>query len=121
MESIDTGGVRFGVLGPLSVEIAGQPVDVPGLLPRRLLTALIIHAGRSCTVETLIDLVWADQVPPTAVKTLQAYVARLRALLGPDIIATDARGYRLDASPRSIDAVVFTELVEQAGRCLADG
>jgi DNA-binding SARP family transcriptional activator len=113
--------VRIGVLGPLRVEVAGRQVPVPGRLPRRLLAALVAHVGESSSLGTLISEVWGDDAPPTAVKTLQAYVARLRALIGVDTIATTQNGYRLMVPAQSIDAVVFTDLVRRATLAVEEG
>src|ERR671938_647865 len=97
--------MRIGVLGPLRVEVAGRRVDLGGPIPRRLLAALVVHAGRVVSVDALIDAVWGDAPPPSAVKTVQSYVTRLRNELaadrvarrvpGSEVIVTAAPGYRL--------------------------
>src|SRR5215468_2118885 len=106
--------MRIGVLGPLRVEVAGRPVPVPGRLPRRVLASLVARAGESCSLDALIDEVWGEGAPPSAVKTLQAYVARLRGSMGVDTIATTPNGYRLTVPGQAVDATVFTDLVRQA-------
>jgi DNA-binding SARP family transcriptional activator/tetratricopeptide (TPR) repeat protein len=114
--------VHVGVLGPLSVEVGGRPVVVAGRLPRRLLAALVAEAGRTVSTDALVDAVWGATPPPSAVRTLQSYVTRLRAVLtadggpgsGMSVIATAAPGYRLAVAPDAVDAWVFADRVGRA-------
>src|SRR5689334_14417269 len=115
--------MRIGVLGPLQVEVAGRPVELGGPVPRRLFAALVTHVGEVVSVDTLIDAVWGDAPPPSAVKSIQSHVTRLRDALaggatrrgrGADVIVTAPRGYRLVAPPDAVDAGVFTERVRTA-------
>src|SRR6266487_2592068 len=111
--------MRIGVLGPLRVEVAGRPVELGGPVPRRLLAALVAHVGQVVSVDTLIDAVWGDAPPRSAVKTVQSYVTRLRDALaddqatrrvrGSEAIVTAPPGYRLVAPPDAVDAGVFAE------------
>ena len=59
---------------------------------------------------------WGEDVPQSAVKTIQVYVARLRKALGdePDRIVTTPAGYRLRVGDSELDA-------ERFERRLADG
>jgi DNA-binding SARP family transcriptional activator/energy-coupling factor transporter ATP-binding protein EcfA2 len=122
--------MRVGVLGPLQVEVTGHPVDVGGPRPRRLLAALVAHVGETVSTDALVDAVWGDRPPRSAVKTLQAYVTRLRAALGTggadgksdsDVIQTVAPGYRLALPREAVDANAFMALVRRARLALDDG
>src|SRR3954464_9933028 len=63
-----------------------------------------------------------EEAPPTAVKTVQVYVARLRKALGdPDVLVTTAAGYRLCVRPGELDAEHFERLVAQSREALAAG
>src|SRR6266536_2419475 len=122
--------MHIGVLGPLRVEVAGRPVELGGPVPRRVLAALVADAGRVVSVDRLVDAVWGEAPPPSAVKTLQSYVTRLRAGLageraarrarGLDVIVTAPPGYRLVVAPDAIDAEVFVENIRMA-RSAVDG
>jgi DNA-binding SARP family transcriptional activator/tetratricopeptide (TPR) repeat protein len=113
----------------LSVDIGGRPVDVSGRLPRRLLAALVAEAGRTVSTDALVDAVWGAAPPPSAVKTLQSYVTRLRAVLaagagpggGAAVIVTVAPGYRLAVPPEAVDAWSFADRVAQARQAVARG
>ncbi|MEV6279644.1 BTAD domain-containing putative transcriptional regulator [Nocardia sp. NPDC051832] len=111
------------VLGPLEITCDGRPLDIGGPLPRRLLAALILAAGRPVPVDRLADLVWHDTVPRRPAQALQVYVSRLRTALagaGRDLIERDHGGYALRLAPQSVDAIRFTGDVEQASALLSD-
>lgn len=104
----------FGVLGSLSVTEGARVVALGGPVQRRLLAALIYHAPQPVSSETLVDDVWGEAAPATAVRTLHSHVARLRDALGRDsehaIQTIDGR-YLLPLSRADVDAWVFEDLV----------
>jgi DNA-binding SARP family transcriptional activator/tetratricopeptide (TPR) repeat protein len=117
--------VRVRVLGPMEVEIAGTAIGLGGRLPRQLFAALVVRAGESVSVPALVDAVWGESAPRSAVRTLRAYVTRLRSALeaaglpkdpdaGTAIIQTTRQGYRLAVAPDIVDAHVFADRVQQA-------
>ena len=110
------------VLGPLVVACDGRELHVAGTQRRRLLTFLASRPGRPTAVDAIVDVLWPDDPPPSAAKTLQSHVVRLRQSLAPvgDPIATVAGGYRLDIDPAAVDAVQFESLLESARAELAD-
>jgi DNA-binding SARP family transcriptional activator len=76
--------VQFEVLGGVQVLRGGEPIELGGPLPRRLLAALLLDAPRPVTSETLIHRLWGDEPPATARTALQVHVSRLRHVLEPD-------------------------------------
>ena len=118
------------MLGPLRVEVGGRPVDVGGPSPRRLLATLVAFAGEVVSIDTLVDAVWGEDPPRSAVKTLRSHVARLRVALDTGhpsphgrrgesgVIVTAPPGYRLVVPPEAVDAHLFVELVRRAGRAV---
>ncbi|MEO5838483.1 MAG: BTAD domain-containing putative transcriptional regulator [Acidimicrobiales bacterium] len=103
--------VRFGVLGALDVHRDGAPVTVGSLNQRRLLSALLVHSGSVVSADRLADIVWSGAPPPSAAASLQTYVSRLRALLGPEVILTRPPGYVLGKA--SVDADEFERLLRE--------
>jgi DNA-binding SARP family transcriptional activator len=89
---------------------------------RALLAMLLLGSGRVVPADRLINGLWPEGPPDTAVKTLQTYVSQLRALLEPDrgagtsgeMIVTEHTGYRLRVDAGAVDAHRFELLVEQA-------
>ena len=69
----------------------GEPVDVGPAKCRAVLAVLALSPGSAVPVSRIVGLVWGDEPPRTAAKTLQSYVTRIRKGLGPDsIIRTGA-------------------------------
>ena len=111
--------VAFGVLGPVSAVVDGRPVSVGGPIQRRVLAALLARAPGSVTADLLVDDVWGESPPPSAVKTLHSHVNRLRTTLGrrdPWAIETVDGGYRLPLGREDLDAWMFEDLVSAANR-----
>ena len=109
-------GTSLHVLGPLVVVRDGRELHVAGTQRRRLLAFLASRAGRSTSVDAIVDVLWPDDPPPSAAKTVQSHVVRLRRSLAPlgEPIATVAGGYRLDIDPAAVDAVRFEMLLQAA-------
>ena len=96
------------------------PRDLGGVKPRRVLEYLALHAGHPVTKDRLVEALWDDRPPATAVATLEAYVSLLRRLLQPgagaraSVVRTVHGGYQLDATAVRIDLVEFRTLVASA-------
>jgi predicted ATPase/DNA-binding SARP family transcriptional activator len=101
--------MKIRVLGPLEVAIDGAEVDLGGSRPRTLLGILIANRGHPVSMDRLIDEIWGESPPPSSVGTVQAYVSRLRGLLGEKVIIKRRSGYALDLPSGTIDADVFAE------------
>lgn len=71
------------------VVVAGRPVHLP-LKQFRLLELLLSHPGQVLTTGTIAERVWGP-AEPIGANTLQAQVARLRAALGDEELATRIR------------------------------
>jgi DNA-binding SARP family transcriptional activator/streptogramin lyase len=113
--------VEFRLLGPLEVVVDGRSVPLGGLKQRALLAILAIHANEVVPTDRLIDELWPEETPASAVNTLQGYVSRLRKALDPDGRNGDAPtiifrppGYVLTAPPDQIDSCRFERLVAEA-------
>ncbi|WP_109471391.1 AfsR/SARP family transcriptional regulator [Ornithinimicrobium cavernae] len=92
----------------------GTPLPVGPSKSRAVLAALALSVGQAVPVTRLIDVLWGERPPRTADKTLQGYVAQLRRVLGPQVIARVGDAYRLDLAPERVD-------VERFRARLADG
>jgi predicted ATPase/DNA-binding SARP family transcriptional activator len=103
--------VEFRILGPLEVVNHGQPLPLGRGRQRALLALLLLHANRTISSDLLIDALWGEKPPPTAIAVLQNYVAKLRRTLGPDALVTRAGGYLLRVDPEDVDAARFERLV----------
>jgi DNA-binding SARP family transcriptional activator len=114
--------VWFGVLGRLEVRgTDGSGVAISGPARRRLLAALVSRAGRPASAAALIDDLWGESPPRSALMSLRTHVLRLRAELASagaeTVLVTAGDGYQLCVDAEDIDANRFAALVEQAHRC----
>lgn len=110
--------MRYLILGPLQVTDGG-PVALGGFRQQLVLAVLLSRVNQDLPTGWLVDAVWGEHAPRTARKTLQAYVARLRHLLGPDLESTGT-GYRLRVRDRDLDAALFEQRADSAHDLLAD-
>jgi predicted ATPase/DNA-binding SARP family transcriptional activator len=103
--------------------VLGDAVEIPigAAKQRALLTLLLLKRGEFVPVETLVEGLWGERPPASAVKTAQVYVAELRKLLGKELIATGPGGYVLRTGPETIDAVRFDELISEGRDLLGAG
>jgi predicted ATPase/DNA-binding SARP family transcriptional activator len=108
------GGVsRFGVLGALVFERDGRSVPLPSGRQRSLLALLLLAGGVPLSRDRLIDELWGERPPASAVSALHVHLSKLRGLLG-DLLVLEAAGYALQAGAFELDVWRFDALVEQA-------
>jgi class 3 adenylate cyclase len=110
----------FRVLGPLEVADGPRVLDLGGQKPRLLLAALVLEANRVVARDRLIDALWGEEPPETAVTAVQVYVSRLRKVLPAGALVTRPPGYLLATDADSIDVTRFERLVAE-GREALDG
>ena len=68
--------------------------------------------------EDLVELIWGDEAPTNATKSLQVLVSRTRSVCGPDVIVRDRVGYRLGVEPGEVDSARLCALVRDARAAL---
>lgn len=105
-----------------SVEVVGGN-DRPALTSkqRRLLAALVVADGRSCTVDELVDALWGQSPPASAAKLVQVYVSQVRKGLPEGVrIVTMPGSYALDAPREAIDVRRFELLVAECAAARGD-
>jgi DNA-binding SARP family transcriptional activator len=90
------GALRFAVLGPVRAWRGTEPISVGSPQQKALLCALLLRGGRPATAQELLNAVWGEEPPPTALAALRSYAFRLRKALGAEALATVEGGYVLD-------------------------
>lgn len=108
--------LRIRLLGPFEATVDGRQVRLSAGRLRALLAALALSAGEFVSVGRLADAVWGDDQPTDVRRSMQTYVARLRAALGAPVIVTELGGYALRIDPDLVDAVRFQRLLDSAGQ-----
>ncbi len=112
--------MEFQVLGPVAIVDDQHEVVPVSTMRRRLLAALLVHAGEPVSVDSLVDLLWPAGPPAGAVASLHAHVSRLRATLrsvsagGVPALVTGPAGYQLRLDADQLDATRFERLVQRA-------
>jgi predicted ATPase len=114
-------GREYRMLGPLAALDGGVELALGAPKQRALLATLLLHGGRSVPRARLIDTLWGDHPPESAVNSLQLYVHGLRRTLGADAIETQGTGYRLAMGGGRLDLDRFRSLVADARAALQDG
>jgi DNA-binding SARP family transcriptional activator len=114
--------LRLQILGPLRLWRGEFEVD-PG--PRQqaaLLAVLLANADRPVSRSELIDLVWDEAPPVSALNVIHKYVGTLRRVLEPGLAARApgsflqrrGDGYLFDSRDCGLDLVAFRELLSAA-------
>src|SRR5438876_8533215 len=104
----------YRVLGPLEARDGEGPLALGGPKQRALLALLLLNANRVVSRERLIDELWDDSPPETAVTSVQVYVSRLRKVLPTGALVTRAPGYVLEVEPDQVDLLRFERLFAEA-------
>jgi DNA-binding SARP family transcriptional activator len=110
--------LRVQVLGLLAVAVDGRAVPAQELASRKgrtLLKLLLARRGEVVPADVLVQALWAGRPPADPDANLATLVSRLRAVLGPEVIAGDRHGWRFVAGPRvEIDLEEATRLAGEA-------
>src|SRR3954465_6652781 len=133
--------MRFALLGNLEVHDGTAIVDGPGANKvRTILATLLVRANTIVSVDTLIEELWGDVPPPTALCALRGYVSQLRKFLaahdrtpprsplaapqGPppgSPLLPQPPGYRLDVDEGGLDVADFEHLCAAGRKSWAEG
>ncbi|MEW9528464.1 BTAD domain-containing putative transcriptional regulator [Microbispora sp. NPDC049125] len=93
-----------------------------------LLALLVAHVGRLVSRSELIDLIWEDDPPTSAVNVVQKYVGELRRLFEPSLsprvtgsyLQRRGNSYLFVAESATIDLVLFRQGIAAAEAALAE-
>ncbi|MFD0597283.1 BTAD domain-containing putative transcriptional regulator [Catellatospora coxensis] len=119
----------FSVLGSVRVHRAGAELTLGGRQQRLVLALLLARAGAPVSLAELVDLLWDEQAPASAVNVVHRHIGELRRLLEPGLptrsagghLLRELSGYRLRADEQSLDLLKFRSLSRSARRSLQDG
>ena len=109
------------VLGPVEVRVNGAAAALGGPKQRAVLAMLVLRRNEVVSRDRLIDGVWGERPPEAAQRSLDSYVSRLRAILGPDRIERRAPGYVVRLEPGELDLERFETLLEEGRAAAANG
>ena len=131
--SLDTGDAReafhLQILGPLRIWRHGVEADAGSRQQRCVLALLLASGGDPVSRSQLVDLLWGDAPPVSAVNTVQKYMGALRRVLEPDLrprasgqwLVRHGTGYQFNAEPDVLDLTSFRRAAAAARDSLAQG
>lgn len=114
--------IQVKVLGPLELAGHGDPFTVGSMKVRCLLALLALQPNQTVAHSEIVDSLWDDDPPESAMNLVHTYVARLRRLMkeaenpiaeGPTVVATRG-GYRMAVQEEQLDAARFRALADRA-------
>lgn len=120
--------MRYRLLGPLHVargDAPERPLDIGPPKQRAVLAVLLLAQGAVVSVDRLVDAVWGDDVPGSALASLQAYISNLRRALRDSGMASpivrQPPGYYLEVGSDDVDVAVFASACERAAGAVEAG
>ena len=88
-------------------------MPLPSGHQRSLLALFLMAGGVPLSRDRLIDELWGERQPASAVSALHVHLSKLRDLLG-DLVVREAAGYSLRAGEVELDCWRFDALVDKA-------
>lgn len=121
--------LSFDVLGPLRVRRGGEDLDLGFPQQRALLALLVVRAGRVVPSGDVVDVLWPERAPASAMNVVRRYAGSLRRLLEPGLpprapgqrLPRRDGGYLLDADEDEVDLLRFRALTKRGKRAAATG
>ena len=123
----DTDVLRIQLLGPIRAWRGDQELELGGPRRRAVLGMLAKRVGQAVSRSELIDGLWGEEPPDSAVNSVHVYVAGLRRALEPhrahrapgQVLSASGPGYLLRLEPGQVDAAALDHHLAQARGSLA--
>ncbi|CAG7642711.1 DNA-binding transcriptional activator of the SARP family [Actinacidiphila bryophytorum] len=120
--------MEIRLLGPVSLRVDGERLELGSLKERAVLAALALDVGRPVALHALLARLWDGDPPPHARENAHTYISRLRGRLrragttphAPQITSR-AHTYTLEADPDAVDWHRYQRLVGVAAATAEDG
>ncbi len=113
--------VEYALLGPLAVRKDRRELALGAAKQRAVLALLLLRPNELVSTARLVDQLWGERPPPSAVKALQVYISQLRKILGEKAIETGPTGYLIRVDPGALDVERFERLLERGSGLLSSG
>lgn len=121
--------LRFQVLGPLEVFDEDRVCTPTPPKVNRVLALLLFRANQVVSIDSLIEELWGEHPPQSAIGTAQTYIYQLRRFLDPrddrapeqEWLITKAPGYLTRVSGHQLDVTAFEALSRQGRQLLERG
>jgi DNA-binding SARP family transcriptional activator len=121
--------IQISIFGSLRIWRYGHEADVGAARNRVVLAEIVAAAGHVVSVTSIIDALWGDGPPSSAVNQVHRIVGQLRRTLEPGLsaqaagraILAEGKGYRIAGDPQSCELRYFRDLVQRGEDALARG
>jgi DNA-binding SARP family transcriptional activator len=117
--------VRVEVLGRVRAWRDGQELSLGPPRQRAVLAVLALRANHVVSRDEIVDAVWGDRPPASAVNGVHLYVSALRRVLADErpgrLLAGSGPGYVLRLEPDRLDLAVAGGHLDRARRLAAAG
>lgn len=118
--------VDFAVLGPLQVRQGDLPLALGSPKQQTVLALLVVSYGEALSLDEMIDELWGEDPPASAVANARGYAAALRRLLssadrGRERVIRAGSGYQLGVDESEVDVGRFRRDLREGRRALAQG
>jgi DNA-binding SARP family transcriptional activator len=116
--------LHIGILGSLSIEFDGLPIELRSVTHRRAIVFLALHANEVVSTDRLADAVWGKHAPADFQHAVHSLVYRVRCLSpkgneSVPLVRHDP-GYLLEIPLQQIDSHVFTLQADRGRTLLGD-
>jgi DNA-binding SARP family transcriptional activator len=74
--------MEYRVLGSLEVVGVEGPLELRGAKERAVLACLLANIGRTVSPDEIVDAVWGEHPPASAVRSLHAHISKPALSLG---------------------------------------
>ncbi|MFS8104435.1 tetratricopeptide repeat protein [Lentzea alba] len=115
----------FAVLGPLRVTNNGLRLSQASQRQRALLAALLVRPHQPVGLPDIVEALWGERPPASAVANVHTHVSRLRQDLAgiglTDRVVTDSGSYLLRLEPDELDSTIFQATAERARTAMQAG
>ncbi len=95
----------------MEITVSGARIHIGRRQERELLALLLLDAGRWISVDRIVGVLWTDEPPAAAHRTVLTYVSRLRRVLraagAPELLERRGDAYRMAVDPQAVDCHRF--------------
>jgi len=81
--------VHFSVLGPVRGWRGPAELGLGPNQQRAMVGLLLVKANQLVSIDDLMELLWGQDPPGSAVNVIHKYIGAIRRLLEPDLVASD--------------------------------
>ncbi|MFE0738839.1 BTAD domain-containing putative transcriptional regulator [Streptomyces sp. NPDC058855] len=122
--------MQFNLIGPFEITTDDGRELAPGAPRiRQMLALLALQPRETVSIDSLVQELWADDAPPSALKIVHTHVSQARRLFteeavtspGRDLLLTRAPGYLLQVNDDEVDVMSFESFIKRAQWEFAEG